>query len=408
MVTDLAGSALVTIFLILQLTSSYVTISPFADTRDWRNEIANVILGYRRDVYQWDNFAYAFCDRTEPESTKNCNLHLQQSRFIDPQLNCSTTLKSSGSIRHLPLRLYVINSSIIFPWIDEGVDHDILTVRLINMNENCKEHDWYQKVAKNSSYSIVPFSYSFDVFYKGKWTSDRKYEKYLKQSFDQNGDEIDSPVPFFDKIPKDELRAASLPGDILEQLLPVSTKHSSKGYFFTTKDSMKVRVLDPVGRLILKNPAPFGFWTTPELSSYGYNSILACNVDTHSGSYRVLSIDDNLSHGFDRLYQIEQGKELVQIFSLAHNTVIVIICDIEKENKRVAKLKTCYSKKLHADGKKSRLTYISEFFRENGTEFYLSFIKGQYCFNAVTYGDGGSVEYFQTQCMLMAQLEPVL
>ncbi|KAJ8681731.1 hypothetical protein QAD02_017523, partial [Eretmocerus hayati] len=244
------------------------------DERDWSNSNATVIVSYHYRSLQSDYFAHALCEGNDGDKTRVCHAQMEFPRFSGIVQVCHTTLGSAGDEGklNLPHNLIVIGDRIIFPWVTEKNDRDVLTVRVINM-KTCHEKNLILDVEKQSYYKIIPFSDTYDIFYEPIQTKDVEFKRYRKVSFNVNSRGGDIPEPFFSHIPQDDIKhRQGRPFHLLDQILPISSTDSSKGYFFLPQNGNEIRALDSKGLLQGWTKVPFPIY--PFECSYGLDGIL--------------------------------------------------------------------------------------------------------------------------------------
>ncbi|KAJ8675427.1 hypothetical protein QAD02_011213 [Eretmocerus hayati] len=147
--------------------------------------------------------------------------------------------------------------------------------------------------------------------------------------------------------------------------------------------------------------APFilSFPSLPELSSYGQGSLLVTRADSE-GNYIIQEVDGNLKESFQYTYIKKHEKELMEIYSITQSAILILTCDdVAKGNLEVLQSRDCYMQILYKNSMITAPKKIANFDVSSGTEFYLSFVTGQYCFNAITYVGRGMIENFETNCV---------
>ncbi|KAJ8675834.1 hypothetical protein QAD02_011620 [Eretmocerus hayati] len=366
-----------------------------------------VIMSYRHGVFEEDKYARAICKNGNSEILfKLCTLKMQSPRFSTMDRNCSTTLVPSFGEREpiLPRRLSTINNTIIFPWRDNNTDHDVLWVQLIDMT-NCKIMNLPRiKVSKKSHFLIVPFSDSFDLIYEDISMRMQDHRRFLKQAFNQDGNQIEGLVSIFENIPESNFFPIHSSYKPLHQILAISTECRLCGYFFIATgrgiSGTKILTLKPDGELGA-NAHKLDLFTLPDLQSYGQKAILFhTRLDDKTTQFVILDEYLNVDKR-EFNYRIKDGKELIDSYLVDFDEVLIVTCDDIKKRSKTKDLE-CYMEKIYPNDLNTivPIPYILDEKNPLDTPHIISsYASERVCINELVHNNDGYSTYIKSICV---------
>ncbi|KAJ8675872.1 hypothetical protein QAD02_011658 [Eretmocerus hayati] len=370
---------------------------------DWTNVNGTVILGYQDHVLKEDNLVIAVCNTVSGTRTE-CSLTMTFPRFNGEYFTCMTVwerrLKEDDLV--LPGWLASTGSTIIFPVVYRSGDYDSLQIRTFYMPDCTAKDIVSYGIQKGSQYLVVPFSDSFDVFYRGFGRESEEHKEYRKQAFYENGTPIDNePIVFFNKISNDSIHKIGNETVkrlmLLNQLRPMSPNNRSLGYVLMynirgSNFSSAVH-LDGNGEKI---GGPIDLpKNLPGLLFTGQHNILA-----YSREYDYVEI---INKDFRKIKDMRlpswSGSDISEVFIIDSDPVVAR-CEIEEEppNKRE---RHCWLERFLQSGSSEITSTVAEISLERMRDVHSlipTYASGRICINALSYHVRG-VQQMSTSCV---------
>ncbi|KAJ8664783.1 hypothetical protein QAD02_006445 [Eretmocerus hayati] len=352
-----------------------------------------------------DRFGYASCSYGDPEEeTIPCHLHLESPRFDKSKIyDCDTGLHPS-EIGHVPKPTYPFlfhllgDTKIILPWIDRKNSRNILVLRIIDM-ENCEIRDVHVKVAQMPIFKLITYDNGFDVIYgRPHGRTDPMHQEYFRASYDLDGTEVRAPMPIFEEIEQDELeRSVNILYSPMNQLFPIFKGKSAGGYFFISRD--QVKILGPDSRVIASKRFHTGNALIESRIFYGNNSLYIVKYD--ECVMQVIQIDEHLNLVRNITYEFDEERRYAAILVNYSPTFMVLTSDLaDPISERIYYLET-----IDANDKREKSLPVGKLrFKENLLVwFYMTYSETHVCVNALSSNDL-IIKGLKTACVPKADL----